>query len=206
MPKLELYESVRPTLYSGDIIIWQSETLIGGVIQWWSNSSYNHVSMVIRFTEFDVDRVYIIEELGHGAVLMPLSKRLEKHKGHAWVLPLESKLNPIRKSMSAWMMMNLGTGYDYRGLFSNILGRISEDEKRMICSEYCWLAFEYGAGIERDEKFISQYFDCASSVQVFAQDIHRKFENKFGKDKVPRPSDWSFLQELGMYKDRVQIL
>jgi len=206
MPKLDLYESIRPQVKTSDDIIWQSNSFVGEAIQWWCSSKYNHVSKVVRFSEFDVERVYIMEELGHGATLLPLSKRLAEHDGHVWLFPLDSKLNPIRRSMAAWMLMKLGTPYDYRGLISNLAGRIFTDAKDMICSEYSWMAFEYGAGIERDEKFLPQYLDCTKPVQVVAQLIHKKVEDELGKGKVPRPSDWTLLQDVGMYMKEREIL
>lgn len=206
MPKLDLYNQIRPQIKTGDDIVWQSNSIIGKSIQWWCNSKYNHVSKVVRFTEFDIERVYIMEELGHGAVLLPLSKRIEEHDGHVWLFPLESKLNPIRRSMAAWMLMKLGTPYGYRGLIANLAGRINQDMKEMICSEYSWLGFEYGAGIERDGGFLPQYLDCTRPVQVVAQEIHKKVHAKIGENKVPRPSDWTMLQEVGMFMKEIQLL
>lgn len=188
MNSLGLYESLRPRIHTGDAVLWKSRSFIGGIIRAWSKSEYNHVSIAIRFTEFDLDRVYILEELERGAVMYPLSRRLEHHKGNAWIYPLDAPLVMAKRPMARWALYMQGTKYDYPGLFSNLLGRVSLDTRRLFCSEYYWLALEYGVNTSK-----------------YGSDQLRRASIKL-HGKSPRPSDWPLLQKAGLFGEKYQIL
>jgi len=189
MSNLDLYEAIRPSIKTGDMVAWHSDSLFPGrIIQWFSKSEFSHISIAVRFAEFDQDRVYIFEEVETGAVLMPLSKRLQGQNGKAWIFPLAADLLPIRSFMGAWCLSKLGTHYDYKGLLENIGGRISVDAHAMICSEYGWMAFGYG---------------CTQAH--CGLNLLRRATDKL-KGKVPRPSDWPMLQKCGIFGKEEKIL
>jgi len=138
---LTLYNAVRPKMQTGDLILWSSNTILGKLIQWFSRAKENHASLVIRFTQYNRDRVYILEALEHGIVLRALSERLENHKGKAWWYPVIPELDSRRKSCGAIALAKVGTKYDYGSLFKQAVARVSIDAKRFFCSEYwqwCW--------------------------------------------------------------------
>ena len=199
--KLSRYNKMRPKIKTADSLVWQTNTVIGKMMQCWGRSPYTHVSMIVRFLEYDVERVYVFEEHKHGAVLLPLSNRILAHNGHAWVFPLNPDLDTIRKSMAAWALSKQGTKFDYKGLFENIGYRISEHTRKMICSAYYWLAFEEGAGIKRDKSGVKY-----TAPTNLAQSIHRRVDEKIGKDRVPRPSDWPILQACELFIEQYKIL
>jgi len=199
--KLSLYNKMRPKIRTADSLVWQTNTVIGKMMQYLGRSPYTHVSMIVRFLEYDVERVYVFEEHKHGAVLLPLSNRIIAHNGNAWVFPLNPDLDAIRKSMAAWALSKQGTKFDYKGLLENIGYRISEHTKKMICSAYYWLAFEEGTGIKRDESSVKY-----TATTNLAQSIYRKVVEKIGKDRIPRPSDWPFLQECELFSEQYKIL
>lgn len=194
--KLDLYNSVRDNIRTGDAVLWKSKSLVGFVIQKFCKSPYNHVSMAVRFTEFDVERVYLLESLGNGPVLLPLSMRLEEHDGKAWVFPLHPDFNIVRRPMTAWALKNQGKKYDYGTLFKNAIARVSKDARRFICSEYYQMALESGAndmGVSPD-KFKAAY----DKLEAVYKEIP--------KNKAWRPSDWPLLVKTGVALDGYPIL
>jgi len=188
MNKTPLYDVVRPSIQTGDAVLWQSPSIIGKLIQWGTDSKFNHVSIAIRFTQYDQDRVWILEELGDGAVLNPLSYRLATNGGHAWVFPLNPDLDALRVPMGAWALKVVGTPYDYVGLFENIAGRISSEAHRMICSGYWWKAFK-----EAVLKVPGPYKPYDSALIKL-------------KGDVPRPSDFPMLKDCGIFLPEKPIL
>jgi hypothetical protein len=159
---------------TGDCILWSSDTLLGKLIQWKSGSMYNHVSMVIRFNEYDVDRVYVIEALEHGIVLMPLSERLLKHKGTAFHFSLMNYLDNIhlRNCMAKHSLSSAGKDYDYKSLFLNIFGKVSTETSQYFCSEF-WFDMLKKASYETD----------------IGSDELLKIHNDLLKGMAPIPSD-----------------
>lgn len=188
MGKLDAYEAIRPLIRTGDDILWGPGGPIGSIISWWTGSPYCHVSKVIRFSEYDVDRVYLLEALDAGVVLTSLSSRLEGHGGNAWWFPLAGELEPARPFIASWALMLIGRKYDYAGLLGNIAGRISEDAKRVICSEYSWMGTKQGI-----RKAHVGTAKCGEAVRRLG-------------GKVPRPADWPLLQECGIYGQDRRLL
>ncbi len=182
---LDLYLSKRDAIQTGDPIQFQSNTLIGLPIQWRTGSPYNHTAIAIRFKEYDRERVYILEALEHGTVLNPLSARLEKQKGHAWVLPLKADLGPIRKGIGTWALTHVGRPYDYTSLFKQLICRVNADARNIFCSEYFQLGFTEAA---RGDTVAEQYLLEA---------------RKKANGKAWRPGD---IPRLGLTQKEIQIL
>jgi len=186
---LDLYQAARPSIKTGDAIAWQSRSIVGKLIQWWCRSPLNHISIAIRFNEYDQDRVYILEELEHGAVLFPLSRRLEETDGRAWVYPLIEGLDSIRVPFASWSLSMQGTPYDYKGLAQNVLGRVSADIKAMYCSEYYWLGFKEGVYRSHNK----------DGMKLYNRAILRLHNLN------PRPSDFPLFQKIGIFKKEIRI-
>lgn len=138
---LDVYKAIRPKMQTGDLILWSSNSIIGKLIQWFTRAKENHASLVIRFTQYDRDRVYVLEALEHGIVLRALSSRLKEHNGRAWWYPVISEMDCRRRECGAIALAKVGTKYDYESLFKQAIVRVSTDAERFFCSEYwqyCW--------------------------------------------------------------------
>lgn len=197
---ISLYLSCREQIKTGDAILWQSKTFVGRVIQFFCNSPLNHVSIAIRFAKYDVDRVYVLESLNNGPVLLPLSIRLKKHSGHAWVYPLNKDFEPAIRPMAAWALFQQGKEYDYGTLFKNAVSRVLKDAKEFICSEYYQMALE-----DAVNKLFSKKSVPADQLLLMDQKLKKVYE------KIPEkytwiPSDWPMLKECGLFDEEFAIL
>lgn len=182
---LTRYFSKRDAIQTGDPIQFQSNTLIGKPIQWRTGSKYNHTAIAIRIKEFDEERVYLLEALGSGTVLNPLSARLREHRGHAWVLPLKADHGPLRRSVGQWALRHVGIRYDYFGVLKQLLCRVSSNARRLFCSEYWWMAFRDAA--RKTENGRKSLIEARKTL----------------KGKAPQPAD---IPNLGLTQSEIQIL
>jgi hypothetical protein len=147
MNDLSLYNSVRQSMSTGDMLGWKSYSLIGKAIRLRtvppetpedSPLNINHISGVIRLKEYEgLDRrVFITEALEHGAVLNLLSRRLESFDGAVWWYPLLETWNPVRVSIGEQALSFIGIPYDYEAIVAQLFGSVSVDVKSLFCSEY----------------------------------------------------------------------
>jgi len=130
------YNELRPTIQTGDCILWQGSGIISRAIRLWSK--YSHASLVVRFHDKALaERVYLIEALTHGLKLTALSERSRGYKGNVFHLsvPLSHAQRTIILA-DALHKCSITKGYDYKGLFLNMLGRINHDASNYICSEF----------------------------------------------------------------------
>jgi len=94
------------------------------------------------------DRVYLIEALERGLTLRHLSTRLAEYRGHAYVFrPVLSPRQQNAIRLFATDKTAEGVRYDYGGLFANMIGRISMDARRYICSEFLWAAWQHAEAV-----------------------------------------------------------
>lgn len=136
MNNLDRYYVRRPFMQTGDMLTWQSATVLGWLIQKFSKSDRNHVGMVIRFHQYDQNRIFTLEALEGGIVLRTLSNRLENHKGRCWWHPLDPIHDDKRFEMGRIALGLVDKKYDYGSLFKQAIGRVSVDLNRLFCSEY----------------------------------------------------------------------
>ena len=146
------YLSVRPMMQTGDLLLWRSGSLLGRLIRWFSKSDVNHAGIVIRFTEYDTERVYTLEALEHGFVLRALSERLLNHNGKAYWVPLVPDCDPLRHAMGRFGLQFVGTQYDYKDLFVQAVKRAHLNPDALFCSEAV-AAIWHKAGIPRQSKY-----------------------------------------------------
>lgn len=160
---LTIYNAIRPKMQTGDVILWRSESVLGSLIRLFSKARVNHASLVIRFTEYDTDRVYVLEALATGIVLRALSERLENHKGQAWWYQAIDELDCRRKECGGIALCKVGTRYDYKSLFQQIAGHVSVDANRFFCSEYVRYCWDH-AGVPFSSQLAPQPGDLAKST------------------------------------------
>jgi hypothetical protein len=143
------YESLRPCLRTGHVILWRGGSFLSRAIRLFSE--YSHASLVVRLFEEEGgrQRVYLVEALETGLELRHLSRRLAGYDGQArvWMPDVRPFQQAFLKTWAADRCAD-GVRYDYRSLFRNILCRVSCDAGRYFCSEFAWAGL-VAAGVVR---------------------------------------------------------
>lgn len=185
--KIEKYEKLRDSIQTGDCILWHSNSFAGKIVQKFTKSKYDHASLVIRFSEFDSDRIYLLEALENGIVLLPLSDRLESHRGEAFLLQLVPELDNdiLRNFIAKIALQKSGVGYDYKSLLLNILGRVNTNPNKFFCSEFWYYVLMKASELT----FLGRKLLLKASVKTF--------------DKAPTPGD---IPSLGLTKEPIQLI
>jgi hypothetical protein len=142
---LELYCAVKDQMKTGDLLQWQSDSLVGGIIRWKTGSDVNHSSMVIRLSEYEGEerRRFHTEAMERGVYPNLLSARLDTFKGKVWWLPLKDEWDPKRVGIGRRLTEMWGREYDYGSLFRQLMGAVNADGKQLFCSEACYLALGF---------------------------------------------------------------
>ena len=154
MNSLKVYNSVKRSLKSGDLILWKGNSLISRLIR--KFTVYSHASYVMKLTEFNdlKRRRFVLEALAVGVVPRLLSHRLENYNGSAFLYPLKDVSSYTRKKTVTWGLTQIGTGkkYDFHSLFRNIFGLVLPETSRFFCSEFVYFAYLYAGIVEKEEK------------------------------------------------------
>jgi hypothetical protein len=173
---LELYETYRDQMRTGDMLAWHSDSLIGAGIRWRtvpkgipsdSPLSVNHTSGVLRLKEYEglERRVYINEALENGTVLNLLSKRLTEFKGLVWWYPLKRSWDAERQMIGERALQYIGIKYDYKSIAEQIFGSVSVEVKKLFCSEYYYLSLGFsGKSPNPYQLCIKDYFKEAVRI------------------------------------------
>jgi len=142
MDKLTEYNALRKYMKSGDLIEWGSASMIGGIIRFFTKKKVNHSSILLNLDTFAglEERRFVLEALEHGVELNLMSTRLKDFKGSVYWSPLKLEHDSLRSEIAAWALQRVGTDYDYKSLFANIFGKVSQDGKKFFCSEYYHMA------------------------------------------------------------------
>ena len=86
------YDMIRPTLGTGDIILFSGRGIIPTVIKWGTRSKWSHVAMVLKLAEFDAIMCWESTTLSKvkdavdgvakkGVQIVPLSERIATYDG-----------------------------------------------------------------------------------------------------------------------------
>ena len=106
------------------------EKIKNKLIQWWTNSRYFHV-------EICIDNTWITSCPDKGGVI---KKRLRTNKGSNWDY-FEIKvheLTPIQQLILCdFINKQIGTGYDWLGIYSRVFTIFRDDRTKWFCSEIC---------------------------------------------------------------------
>jgi hypothetical protein len=148
--KLQVYHLHRPAMQTGDLLVWKSDNVVGRLIRKLTHAQVNHAGLVIRFQQYDQDRVYTLEALESGIVLRALSERLKNHEGNAWWHPLKEEHGKARANVGRTALCYVGVKYDFRGLFRQAVARVSIEASRLFCSEYVYLAWRDAGVVPQD--------------------------------------------------------
>lgn len=154
--KVKLYEEIRPSLKTGDVVLFQGTGIIPRVVRWWTGSpKWSHIAIVVR--SHDIDAVFCFEsttlnrvgdivagEKVRGVQLSPLSARIKKFKGEVAIRALEKPLSKTQEKSIFELVKEL-RGRPYERDKLQLLGVASnrhEDLTSVFCSELVAEAFQ----------------------------------------------------------------
>jgi len=157
---LTQYLAIREHIKTGDLLQWQSNSLLGRLIRAKTQKdrrlyetvhdiNVNHSSLAVRMIEESTGdlRVFTTESLEKGTVPAFLSVRLQQYDGKAWWYPLKEEWDSARIVISRRAFEYLGIGYDYWAIIKYLFNRTPKlDSKHLYCNEYCCLCW----GVELD--------------------------------------------------------
>lgn len=144
MNDLTIYQQHRTQMKTGDALLYRSKgSLIGWIIQKFSD--FNHIGGVLRFgpDEQEVDRVWTLEAVGRGVKPSYLSEKIVSYHGEIWWYPLKDEFDDHRKFMQEAALILKDIDYDFKSLFKNVLGYVSVNLKTLFCSEYYYFQLCY---------------------------------------------------------------
>lgn len=148
------YPALRPWLTTGAVILWRGDSLLSRAIRLFT--PYSHASLVVRdLDSLDRNRVFLVEALETGLELRLLSERIKGYNGRVFAFRPYGLAKCVQERVKSFAIDQCARGirYDYKGLFANIFGRVSEDARRYFCSEFAALALEQ-AGVHRSAPFL----------------------------------------------------
>lgn len=146
------YTQARERIRTGDCILWRSKGFMPSLIRLWS--PYTHASLVVRLEQYEGlnHRVFLVEALPQGLTLTLLSQRLAQTEGGAWLFQPEGlgdeQMTQLR--VSALLHVAQQVKYDFKGLFANMLGRVSMDAHQYFCSEHVWHEWDLAGVLKPD--------------------------------------------------------
>ena len=142
---LSKYEAVKCQMQTGDLLLWETETLIGKTIQLFTKSHFSHASLVLRMSEYEGEnqRRFTTEAVRDGVGINLLSRRLEYEKGFVWWYPLKDVSQERRNEIGRIALDYLGRPYDFKGVIRWVFKEVSVDGEALFCSELCYMAYGY---------------------------------------------------------------
>ena len=176
---LELYDSIKADFRTGDLLAWESHSLIGFGIRLIEPDDQtqeriallhpevrdsfnpNHASSVIRLHEYEGPEIrrFCLEAMENGVVLNLVSRRLEAFNGRVWWFPLlEIFTDDARREMGHRLLENVGCPYDYPAIARNIFGHVPVSTDKLFCSELHYLQFNQDGPAPRPNELLSYPF------------------------------------------------
>jgi hypothetical protein len=182
------YDTLRPEIRSGDILLCSGSAVISRLIQQVTGSVWSHVAFVIRLDS--LERVMVLESVESAGVrTIPLSHYVRRYtpdgKGYPGRLLLArhrrvQELTPrVLNQMSRFSVDRFGSPYDRQEML-RIVARIVQqplgldDEmvrrnREYICSEYAWECYAaIGIEIESDPRGFVAPKDFARCPEIEA--------------------------------------
>lgn len=143
MNDLTKYLEIREEMKTGDLLLWQTENLLGTLIRL-RTGKFTHASLIIRMAEWEGQerRRYHIEAGPKGFYPAILSNEIQTYGGHIWWYPLKDEYNPFRTALGLKMTSMFGIGYDFLSLARNIWGRVRPNAKKLYCSEGAYMTYD----------------------------------------------------------------
>jgi hypothetical protein len=155
------YAEAREYIDTGDVILFHGHSLLGTLIQL-KSKYWTHIGIAINLPQFEgaEKRRWLAESIAAGPSLSLLSKRVEEYSGVVAWAPLKNFTTEQRNSIGSTALKYMGVaGYDYFGLFAQLMSRPKVEDHDVICSEYFQVAMGMqGKVLRPDEVAKLPYF------------------------------------------------
>ena len=151
---MESYESIRPLLKTGDLVLFSGKGGISEGIKWFTGSRWSHIGVVMRLPDqFDAVLLWESTTLGtaadvfsgrieKGVMLVPLSARLRNYRGEVAVRMLSVQdRSPVIRAASVVREKYKRTPYErnywelFRSAYDGLFGQNRRDTSSLFCSE-----------------------------------------------------------------------
>lgn len=154
------YDSLRPRVDTGDLILFSGKGGLSAGIKWLTRSRWSHIGMALRLPEWDVVLIWEstllndIEdvELGgirQGVQLSPLSHRITAYEGDVAIRHLEVARTPaMLASLNALRQEVKGRSYEkshlqlLKSAYDGPFGDNKDDLSSLFCSELIAEAYQ----------------------------------------------------------------
>lgn len=131
MTKKVEYESIRPTVRSGDVLVFEAKTFVGRLISAWTGSRYSHVGIAMWLAATGAEpRLFLLESRGGAGVTL----RLLSGVGPCWYLPTNIQWT-VEVNQFIWPRLGAAY-YDWRSIFRRIVFRPAKRDGSYYCSEF----------------------------------------------------------------------
>ena len=174
-PSMAKNEQIRKWLNTGDLVLFQGDSLVSKVIRRVTNSPWSHVGMIMRLPEYDYLALYestgvgafadlVSGKIQKGVQLVPLSDRIRNYEGNVAIRQLKGilldakdrkALVDLRRELrgrpyerSALDLLN--AAHDYEG------EKMKEDLSSLFCSELVAECYQR-LGLLSEEKASDEY-------------------------------------------------
>lgn len=129
------YRELRPSIETGDILLYSGTSTIAKIIQWRSKSPWNHAAVCLDLSQYQI-RKCVVESVAQGPDISYISEELEGYKGRIAIAKLMPEYWSRRHAMGRFLFDAEATNvrYDYKTLIGNLVGLVSTDAQRYICS------------------------------------------------------------------------
>jgi hypothetical protein len=102
------YSGMRKTVASGDVLLYEGEKLFSRIIKKVTRSRFSHAGISVWWNE----RLMVMEAVGRGVVVTPLSASVGHYKGHVhWYTSKRLLSEEERKRMIIFAQEELGKEY-----------------------------------------------------------------------------------------------
>lgn len=160
-PSLMSYDSVRPLIKSGDLLLCQGSSIFARMIQHATNSPWSHVGCLMRVDA--LERILVLESVESiGCRAIPVSRYISNYAGEGCGYPgrifiarhrlFQAEISPAFQAFSQRAIDLLGYPYDTQSIL-RIAARVLAVEvgfrtnpitqnTAYICSEFAWEVYK----------------------------------------------------------------
>jgi uncharacterized protein YycO len=175
---LRKYLKFKDEMQTGDVIAFKGNDFGSKAILVGTNSNYSHVGMVVRINSSSITRLFIVEAVPIGGVILQaISYKLIYFSGEAWWAKLKytSQENrvQVRDRILDWSLRQLGKPYDtdlIGGIIAKILFKTKlprDSQYEFICSELVAAALKNIGALKKSETSLTpkqiMELDCLES-------------------------------------------
>ena len=152
-----IYDKFRSEIKNGDVLMYMGNSLLSKLIRFVTKSNYSHAGIAVWWN----DRLMVLEAVGKGVILTPMSKNVSHYNGWVdWLTATKPISKPKRLRMVQFAQKELGKEYSKWKLiiFGYILILGKDKDKRdklrqankLFCSQYVAQIYN-SAGIDLKE-------------------------------------------------------